>query len=290
MMKIKKPLITRIVGNRHACSLLIAIIFLFTETGYSANGPSKLRPALQFSETGRKATKEGIKGGEQNSPVCLHEVESMSREEKIRYSRFKLGDNNAIEDFARQIFARISEEVGVQISTNPEDWVLVGGPFLEPKNCIYYLCDILVNELGITRVTINRKRYKGPALYSQSSLDVKRKISQETLYFDGSVSVKGKNVIFVDDCLASGGIYGRSRGLLLENGAKSVRAYIITRINNPVVYPEIDLDRTVVTEGGVEEILNILKGSRNVITSRLITVLSMLAEKDIVYLVNKLNK
>ena len=214
----------------------------------------------------------------------------MSREEKIRYSRFKLGDNNAIEDFARQIFARISEEVGVQISTNPEDWVLVGGPFLEPKNCIYYLCDILVNELGITRVTINRKRYKGPALYSQSSLDVKRKISQETLYFDGSVSVKGKNVIFVDDCLASGGIYGRSRGLLLENGAKSVRAYIITRINNPVVYPEIDLDRTVVTEGGVEEILNILKGSRNVITSRLITVLSMLAEKDIVYLVNKLNK
>ena len=39
MMKIKKPLITRIVGNRHACSLLIAIIFLFTETGYSADRP-----------------------------------------------------------------------------------------------------------------------------------------------------------------------------------------------------------------------------------------------------------
>ncbi len=37
-MKIKKPLITRIVGNRHACSLLIAIVFLFAETGYSADG------------------------------------------------------------------------------------------------------------------------------------------------------------------------------------------------------------------------------------------------------------
>ena len=172
MMNIKKPLITRIVGNRHACSLLIVIVFLFAGPGYSAIGPLKLRPALQFSETGRKATKEGIKGGEQNSPVCLHEVESMSREERIRYSRFKLGDNNAIEDFTSQIFMKISEEVGAQIFANPEDWVLVGGPFLEPKNCVYYLCDILVNELGITRVTINRKRYKRPAFYSPSSLYV----------------------------------------------------------------------------------------------------------------------
>ena len=54
MMKIKKHLITRIVGNRHACSLLIAIIFLSAETGYSADGPSKLRPALLFSNTRKK--------------------------------------------------------------------------------------------------------------------------------------------------------------------------------------------------------------------------------------------
>src|SRR3989338_6614927 len=57
MMKIKKPLITRIVGNRHACSLLIVIVFLFAEPGYSADGPLKLRPALQFSEIGREVIK-----------------------------------------------------------------------------------------------------------------------------------------------------------------------------------------------------------------------------------------
>src|SRR3989338_7038711 len=54
MMKIKKPLITRIVGNRHACSLLIAIVFLFAETGYSADG-SCLRVPLQGSSKVRRA-------------------------------------------------------------------------------------------------------------------------------------------------------------------------------------------------------------------------------------------
>ena len=62
MMNIKKPLITRIVGNRHACSLLIAIIFIFPETGYPASGTLKLRPALQFGKMGKEAIKGAQNG------------------------------------------------------------------------------------------------------------------------------------------------------------------------------------------------------------------------------------
>ena len=61
MVNIKKPLITRIVGNRHACSLLIAIVFLFTGTGYTDSEPSKLRPPLQFNDMGKEAIERNSK-------------------------------------------------------------------------------------------------------------------------------------------------------------------------------------------------------------------------------------
>lgn len=57
-MNIKKPLITRIVGNGFKpFPTLIIIVFLFVETGYSASGTLKLRPALQFSDMGREVIK-----------------------------------------------------------------------------------------------------------------------------------------------------------------------------------------------------------------------------------------
>ncbi|MFH0762938.1 MAG: phosphoribosyltransferase [Candidatus Omnitrophota bacterium] len=277
------PIVAIAGGNKLARPLNRNLIEINSSSLVKATSASS---AMGEDERGRPPnfTKEKIDG----SVVYLHEVESMPTEEKIRYSRLKLGDSNAIEEFAGQILVKISEEVGVQISAHPEDWVLVGGPSSEPKNCMHYFCNILVNRLGIAKATINRKRYERPVLYTQSSLEVKREIVQETLYFDGSVPVKGKNVIFVDDCFVSGTICAISRKILLENGAKSVRAYTITRINSPI--PELELDRTAVTEGGIEEVLRILKEPRNAVTSRLITILSLLAEEDIEYLVKNLNK
>lgn len=80
-MKIKKPLITRIVN------LLIAITLLFAERGYSDGDSSKLRPALQFSKMGREAIKGTFEPGDDTGLSENIEVLEAKRKEQEKIER-----------------------------------------------------------------------------------------------------------------------------------------------------------------------------------------------------------
>src|SRR3989338_5039777 len=121
-MKIKKSLITRIVGNRHACSLLIAIVFLFTETGYSANGPSKLRPALQFSNMGRRA----ITGMDFGPALFID-----SRDKKVR--SLSDDEHRVLNEALTQLAFARPEEGDVEFLSDKKSAELFGGSFYKIK-------------------------------------------------------------------------------------------------------------------------------------------------------------
>ncbi|MCX5710271.1 MAG: HEAT repeat domain-containing protein [Candidatus Omnitrophica bacterium] len=239
--------------------------------------------ALALSES-EEAKKEVA-----SSPVTvLYHLSSMPERAKNLYSLHKLGDMQAIEFFAASLQEIISQQIGNQIADNPDGWLLVSGPNAALKNNAFYLGWTIAKKLGIKQINIKRKIYGGNVLYVDCSPERKVQIARQTLFYEDGMPLKNKHIIFIDDIFASGTICKTVTGILLKNGARRVLAYVVVELDKQGTF-EMELDKAALKVRGIETIVGILNCPCNVITSRMITVLSQCKPAEIKHLVDNLN-
>jgi len=217
--------------------------------------------------------------------VCT--LEEMSGGERRRYSRHKMGDMQAIRVLADQLCQRIDTACGPQIVSNPADWVLFSGPSGFPRNNCFHLGNIVADSLGIQRAHIERWDYEG--IYVTSSPQTKLEIARRVHYYDGSVPLLQRFGLFVDDCITSGAIMQVVNELLLAQGMVTVAPFALVGIDNPGMNSEFDLDRSALTSGGLDVIIDILANPENVFTSRMLLFLTRLTEDELIHIFSRLS-
>ena len=108
---------------------------------------------------------------------------------------------------------------------------------------------------------------------------------------DDGISFKNKNIIFIDDAVTSGGMIKAAKEKLLAEGVSRFLPFaaVLVEAGRNAGDAEMALDTTIITAKGFAAVKDILRNAGNVITSRLVRVLSQFNAEDIKTLAEELS-
>lgn len=222
-------------------------------------------------------------------------LNEMDEEEKVLYSRSKLGDWEAIRALSRILGDKIEQKVAKQRDEHPGKWVVVGAPtFADITNSAYYMGELISQRLNIPNVRVEIKSLEektGPNMtYTSWKANKKEKRLYDQLVLPEDGGLAGMNVIFIDDCSTSGSMIRVAREKLLSSGASKVIPFTIVNIDDSSGNDnlELELDKTIAKKHGSSAVLEIAGKPGNVITSRLIKVLAQSSGEEIEHLARSL--
>lgn len=239
-----------------------------------------------------------------NIPIkALFLIKKNSPEENnlgLDHSYLKLGRAKEIRKYSALLAKRIKYDLGHALRDNPSKWFVVSPLHNFPNNTQLLLSKRVAQNLRIPYLR----------LYGMSNLDKnhlngrpRRKIfaematKEERLRTAGKLwkalnfnPVRGKNLIFVDDCFITGSVSETLISFMLKAGAIRVERYVIFcldgRGDNTFEY---HLDRMAIKQNDVQVLAKILNTKNTIYTTRLLTFTYRLTPKKFSQLLGCLN-
>ncbi|MDD5751327.1 MAG: phosphoribosyltransferase [Candidatus Peribacteraceae bacterium] len=217
----------------------------------------------------------------------LYTTDEMPEGLKILYSRNKMGDRRAIEFFATALARRIREVI------EGNEWSLVSCPTDIPHKNVYYMGNMIAEQLGMPRIHISRKTYEECAslynggLYVEVGEEKRLALARAMHYYEGE-PLTGKKIVFIDDCVTTGGMYESCREILDENGAKEIRPFFAVKVLGDPATVEKDLDLLAIEKGGLQVFCDIVNDPDNIIVSWGAKSLIIYSEDDLSFIARSL--
>ena len=227
-----------------------------------------------------------------NDLTVLFDIDEGSTEEEkhaLRYSFFKLGRYSELQEYSELLVERIREQLGTEIDKDPDQWVIVNHIADGLRPASGFLINKVAESLKLTLVgeetVVNADVFGGKEMdYSKLTTEKQRTeyIAGRSRFTDPD-SVKGKNVIFIDDSTVTG-TYVREMSKLAERSdVSSYHPFVVVRLNpsegSDSSY-ENRFNRTAFNEGIVEALTKVLNGPKNVYTTKLVKYIFELDEGD----------
>jgi hypoxanthine phosphoribosyltransferase len=215
----------------------------------------------------------------------LHEVTSVSgkgmRLITRDFSKAKIGDFSAICKYAKRISKTIKKNI------NLKDYaIIICNPSTSKTNTSFYIAKETARILRKKfRKIIHLAAWSTGKYYLHMTPTEKTAILKETAYYDGP-PVKGKGVIIVDDCVATGTSLKNCIRVLLKHGAKRVTCFAYLRLSSSKFEDLLSQERVFVE--GKRYLKKILSNKDNPIVARCLSILFNLPPKDTADIINHL--
>ncbi len=239
-------------------------------------------PGVPMQPWGSRIVELSWQGGADRAKLNVTSILNIhqgSSEESIlgqSYSFLKLGRPHEVRKYAGMLFDRIAADIGDAAREGSGDWVVASvGGFAIP-NAGSLLAAEVARQLRVMHVVIETG-LQGDRAVVQSYSNMARKEDRESfasanLAIKDKNALQGKNVIFIDDSVVSGTIMKAAAGLLAGAGVAQVRSYAVatftSRGDNSF---EDRINRTAMTMGGIEPLIEVLNDPDAVYTTRLIS-------------------
>jgi len=217
----------------------------------------------------------------------LYTADEMPEEIKILYSRNKMGDMRAIEYFATALARRMREVI------EGKNWHLVSCPTDVPHKNVYYMGEMIAQQLGMPRIHISRRTYEECAtlynglLYVEVGQEKRLELARAMHFYEGE-PLTGKRIVFVDDCVTTGGMYESCREILEENGAEEIRPFFAVKVAGDPANVEKDLDLYAIRKEGLQVFCDIVNDPKNIIVSWGAKSLIIYSEKELLFIARSL--
>ncbi len=193
-------------------------------------------------------------------------------------SDIKLGNKEKITFAADEIIKKIFR-VLPRIKKETKGWAVVSHPSIISPAPADVIADIISQKLKISRIYLGQKNIFKKISYSQCSPSQRRAAIKKSLYYQGK-SLKGKNIILIDDvCATASAIYGSTR-YLKSVGAKSVHAFVFLRINPQPSYLEEKIAGLRYHIHGKKYIIEHINNQNNILASKLLRIIFNLSPRE----------
>ncbi len=202
----------------------------------------------------------------------------------LLYSKLKYGDPKAVDYFSDRLIERIRDDLGSQIGRSEKDWVIVSLSGVRLPNGVtlfsrkisdalglpHYIFSQRLLDQGVAANPARQARYfnVGYTNPEERSREV-RFIPHDSPGFEGSIPLKGKKVILLDDSFMTGSVLAKSLELLEREGATRIQPYALVRLEGFGDEKfENKIDTTLMVEEGTEAIVKAINAERDVMTVR----------------------
>lgn len=200
----------------------------------------------------------------------------------------KLGSYKEIIHCVNEILGKIRTYVP-DIQQTKNDWLVANCPSIIDSCSARSIAEIIALALGIKRVSIKLMSWKMKIHYFGLTSPERKKLLREALYYRGP-SLKGKNIILIDDIESTSSAIKGSAGLLLRKGAKKVDIFVYLKINRSPSNLEEKMSTVDRSRHSLRQIVGLLEKEKNIITSRLLFNIAKRSEKDKKLLLSRIRK
>jgi len=194
----------------------------------------------------------------------------------LKYSGLKMGKLTDIKSCAEEICLSIKENIP---ELNKKDWLITNCPSFMNYNAAKFLTEEISKKIGIEYILLNKKSPKTTEFYLDVSDKKKEELLENMLEYKGK-DLKNKNVILIDDGLATGSILKKTIELLLSKKVSKIESFVYLKMNKDLKNIEREIGKLIFYQKGIKEIGKIFNKKENIpVTSALSVILDLSKEE-----------
>lgn len=193
------------------------------------------------------------------------QIDSASKALMQRYSRYKYGDIGAIMGFSNELGALVRSLGGIDITDQPDNWVLFTPPYSTVESAVRPLGDRVASAFAIPhidfRTSPNGDRNAQYAGITDVQARIQAKLSVQVSVPDKE-AVRGKKALVVDDMITTGATAAYMDHVLYTNlGLKEVRTVVLIDLTTETPELEEEINRDLISSDDLQELIDILNDS-----------------------------
>ncbi|MCS7151841.1 MAG: 4-alpha-glucanotransferase [Endomicrobia bacterium] len=204
-------------------------------------------------------------------------------EQTLVYSKFKLGEKEALEKVSSLIIELISETIGKEI-TNKNEWLVTAHEPREVDRSICIVAKKVAEKLGIEFVSIKRRHKEITIPYAELAEEERIVRAKESLVVDEE-KVKGKKVIFLDDLIVTCTFIEEVVSYLTQFGVDSIYPFSLAYLTKRKLEQKLN---KISVEYDSKILVDIAKGE--IFTTKFLEVIFEISKRDFKEIVKELNE
>ncbi|MBN1492544.1 MAG: phosphoribosyltransferase, partial [Candidatus Omnitrophica bacterium] len=220
---------------------------------------------------------------------ALHRLENPSFAERqplySEYSRYKFGDKDVIEKFAKDLAARIDQQQIITVD-DKTSWVIVTPPYNRLVNSAVPLARQVAEILGVQFVNIRSVYPRGYKKRSQSYAQLKSQGERGNymvfdIAYDAETSLHDKKVILIDDLFNTGSSIDKVYDCLQNDyGATIVDFFVVINLISDNHGLENELGRFIQQVHGNGNIIKLLMNPTTILNRSTVDILFEMEHDD----------
>jgi len=201
----------------------------------------------------------------------------------VDFSLMKYGSQEHIEKFADKLVSLIYRDHGEDLSSHPDDWVIVSPAYLRLPTSAALLTESVGNRFkarfGVTLKNVSLKRRTTNSIDFGSLQNISQREShiKGNFYYEGP-DLKGKKLLFIEDALVSGTHYIESQRALTQVAGVShehIFGYFLVNVEqagaeNPDFSLEAAINHMYIPKDNPEILKNLMLNKSNKVTPRVL--------------------
>ncbi|MBI1871342.1 MAG: hypothetical protein HYS07_09140, partial [Chlamydiae bacterium] len=207
-------------------------------------------------------------------------------ETQTSYSLMKLGDPDEVEYWAQRMIERIRRELGDRLHPG-EEWVIASPQGFDIPSPIRLVAEKVAQEFGITLVPLRTDRAPETAQYAGLDLPSRTNVFNG-FSVDDTEALKGKRVIFLDDCYTTGTTLQKAYQFFSQMGVREVRPCQLVNLKGEPNF-EDELNRRALEEDKMGTLSRILNNEEATLTTKLFQYAFELEPVQFMQLMQKLS-
>lgn len=225
-------------------------------------------------------------------------IENFNQQDKSDYSKFKHGSKSLARKFGKQLAKSfVNTEEFDNIVKSGKNIVICSAPHNNIPTPSFTLKDYFIaglahhlidTEIELEEAKIYRK-HSYTSEYGEMSLEERFKaISADTFHVDAEL-VKGKHVIFVDDCRITGAHEDRIKYMVNKYNLDITASYIYyAALTTDIIDPKIENELNHYSVNSIEDILNIMRYDEFTYNTRVVKKILRYSNSDLAKFVSTL--
>ncbi len=165
------------------------------------------------------------------------------------------------------VAAYLATVIEKEVDITKGKWILTFHPSVTSNSVSSIVCKYVARRLKLPVVRLGIRPSKKNKFYVELTHEERIREMRARLYYKGS-SLKGKNVILIDDIIVTSSSIMSSANMLLKKGAASVHAFVYVKLKSKPINIEAKIANSLIEKRGEEFLVKIINEPDNIITNR----------------------